>query len=166
MKEIQLTRGYVALVDDEDYEAALEGTKWYSKVYRRKDGTVSGVYAIRNTPNSGHDGSKQLLHRFVLDIITPNVEVDHKDGNGLNCQKKNLRVAEHVQNSQNRGANTNNTSGFKGVSWVKATHNFGAYITAEGKHRSLGRYATAAEAAKAYDEAALQFFGEFAKTNF
>jgi hypothetical protein len=92
----------------------------------------------------------------------PGERVDHRDGDGLNCRRQNLR---HVTNSLNQ-ANKHHVwsaSKFKGV--TKRATRWRAYITVDGKFRSLGSHATAEEAARAYDKAAREAFGEFACTN-
>lgn len=156
MKEIQLTQGKVALVDDEDFDrvnmfnwhACLNRHVWYA---RRSE--WPSLKAVR-------------MHSFVLALhgSSGSVQIDHRDGNGLNNQKSNLRVATRAQNQINRGLPCNNTSGFKGVyrkgrSWVARLHYNGSKI-------SLGSYADPAEAARAYDRKARELFGEFAWLNF
>jgi len=91
------------------------------------------------------------------------LSIDHVDGNGLNNQKANLRVASHAENCANRRINRNNTSGFKGVS--KNKERWQAYIRVAYRQIHLGYFDTPEEAAEAYDRAAIAYFGEFAKTN-
>ena len=93
--------------------------------------------------------------------------IDHKDGNGLNNQKLNLRKCTILQNTQNRRKTDNKTSSiFKGVSKTKGRNKFSAYITINKKRKRLGQFVSEIEAAKAYDKEAKQAFGEFAKLNF
>lgn len=104
------------------------------------------------------------MHQFIIN--TPKgLEIDHKDGDGLNNQKINLRVCNRNQNGANLRKNKRNTTGFKGVYLNKLRKTFQAYITPNRKHVYLGAYATVEEAALAYDESAIKHFGEFAKTN-
>ena len=90
------------------------------------------------------------------------MQVDHKNRNGLDNRRDNLRLATHGQNLAN--SKTHSESGFKGVE--KNKHRFYASISIDGKTKKLGGYDTPEEAARAYDEAALEQFGEFARINF
>jgi hypothetical protein len=94
-------------------------------------------------------------------------EVDHINGNTLDNRRSiNLRLSDHRRNSGNRGPNSNNTSGFKGVSFDKESGKYSANIRDHGKQKKLGRFPTAELAARAYDRAAVEVFGEFAWLNF
>ena len=163
MKEIQLTQGYVALVDDEDFERCMEGPKWYSQVHRRKNGSVRTVYAQRRVRREDGTRTSQYMHRFILGVTDPKVQVDHKDHNGLNNQKYNLRPATSAENAHNQCISTDSSSGCKGVHW--SDQKWVARIMIDGKRRQLGRFVSIANAKKAYDSAALKYFGEFALTN-
>jgi hypothetical protein len=157
--EIPLTQGKVALIDDGD--AHLAAHKWYAA--RRR----STWYAVRKTTrrDPGCCGRTLLLHREVLRAL-PGVEVDHKDGNGLDCRRENLRIATGAENTRNQRRRRDNTSGFKGVVWAKRKRYWRAEIHANGKRRSLGCYKRPDDAARAYDAAARGFFGVFAALNF
>jgi hypothetical protein len=156
MKEIKLTQNKVALVDDEDFER-LKGFHWYT----RKTGNLFyAVYKIKKSQKS----TTFYMHRIILQVLT-GVPVDHVDGNGLNNQKVNLRLCTHQENMQNRKTQKNNKSGLKGVSWHKNEEKWRAVIKAEGKYKHLGYFPTKELAALAYNEAAVKYFGEFARTN-
>jgi len=158
MKEVSLTQGYVALVDDEDY-ARVSAYKW--RVMPQDNAT----YALRTT-SKAEGRESQLLHRFILGL--PNgkfPEVDHEDHDGLNCQRLNLRVCNRTQNNGNT-RKSSGTSQFKGVYWHKGNKRWAAAIKKECRNIHLGSFIDEVEAAKAYDKAAIEYFGKFAFTNF
>jgi len=104
------------------------------------------------------------MHRVILGITAPEVEVDHQDNDGLNNQRLNLRCTS-TQNPHNSKMRADNTSGFKGVSKYKPTQKWRAGIMLKGKSINLGYFLTPLEAAKKYDQEALKLFGDFALTN-
>jgi hypothetical protein len=108
-----------------------------------------------------------LAHRVIWTIVNgrwPEKHIDHIDGDKTNNKIKNLREATISQNLCNRGANSNGTSGYKGVSFHKKNLNWCAYITLNRKRKFLGSFDTPQKAHKAYCEAALKMHGDFAKT--
>lgn len=158
MKEIPLSKGYVALVDDDDYERVSQ-FKWHAEVQRHT------VYAKRNLRRGGGGRTPERLHRFIL-RPPDGIAVDHIDGDGLNNRRENLRLATTNGNSQNRRKQTNNTSGYMGVSWHKVRGKWRAEIRVGGRAKHLGYYECPTEAAKARDKAAFELHGEFASLNF
>lgn len=161
MKTILLMHGYVALVDDEDYERVMT-RKWYA--LRQTDGLV---YVASNAIPRRHLSAARL-HTFVMSG-NAGLEIDHKNDNGLDCRKENLRLATHTQNSRNRRRHKNNRSGFKGVYRKKQHYGrqpFVAQIRADKKKYHLGNFDCAEMAARAYDAAAQRLHGEFARLNF
>lgn len=112
------------------------------------------------------------MHRFLfgLQSFEPTVKpgrwplVDHRNGNGLDNRRSNLRLATQAQNMSNRGRPTNNTSGYKGVS-AGRLGGWRAYITSRGKRLDIGTFASKEEAAEAYNAKALELHGEFARLN-
>lgn len=151
--EIPLANGRgVARVDDGD-AGLVAGFRW----------RLSGGYAVAW---SGCRPNRVVvaMHRLVLSA-PPRVEVDHRDRDKLNNRRSNLRLATTRQNHGNVGRQSNNTSGYKGVCWVPR-RGWVANISDHGRLRHLGYHATAEAAARAYDRAALDVFGEFASLNF
>lgn len=160
MKIIFLNQNKIALVDDEDYEY-LNQWKWSAYLDHNK------WYAIRTIKLENNKQKQIKMHRLIMQA-KENQEIDHEDGDGLNNQKYNLRIATHQQNLFNRGKNKNNTSGFKGVRLDKRVklRPWQAIIKINYKWKHLGMYETAEEAAMAYDQAAKELHGEFANLNF
>lgn len=154
-REIPLTRGMVALVDDEDY-GWLSQWKWY----------YSGRgYVCRNVRR---DGKNVLLpmHRVIMGEPV-GLEVDHKNHNKLDCRRANLRIATHAQNQQNgKKQKTNTSSRYKGVSRHRRTTRWVGGIGYRGRWTYLGVFLTEEDAARAYDAKACEYFGEFACLNF
>lgn len=150
MKEIKLTQGKVALVDDGDFNYLNQFT-WY--VHKQRTGSH---YAYNNIKRKNIAIS---MHRLIMDT-PPSMDVDHIDGNGLNNQKNNLRNCTRSQNNANRKP----IGKYKGVSYP------GKYIRAkiniDRKSIHIGYYKTDKLAALAYDKKARELYGEFAYLNF
>lgn len=116
----------------------------------------------------GTDGSL-IAHRLAWLIFygeLPDCHIDHIDGNKENNAISNLRACSHNQNQHNQTKRKNNKSGYKGVSWMKNCSRWQAQICLNKKVRHLGTFKSAEDAARAYDAAARDIHGEFAKTNF
>lgn len=160
MKEIPLTKGKVALVDDEDYER-LVAFKWQATCNSRK----RRWYATCNINLPNGQQTKTRMHRFILNA-PKDLQVDHQNGDGLDNRRNNLRLATNSQNQQNRSLSPSSTSGFKGVSFHRGWNLYRARIYLDRKQISLGYFADARSAAIAYDASARKLFGKFAKTNF
>lgn len=105
------------------------------------------------------------MHRAILRPAYGS-EVDHVNGNGLDNRRDNLRACVRTQNNGNRRLSGLNASGYRGVSWDARNDRWRADIRAFGVARNLGRFTDAAQAARAYDAAARDMFGEFARPNF
>ncbi len=153
MREFVLTQGKATFVDDEDV-VVMSQYVWYA-AYRPRD--------RRWVVQACSAGRTLYLHRVLVGASDEQV-VDHRDGNPLNNQRSNLRIATPLGNSRNARRAARNGSGFKGVSQDKSL--WRARITICGKTVSLGHFPSADIAAVAYDEAARAAFGEFACVNF
>ena len=158
METITLTQGQFALVDDCDFEKVNQ-FKWCA----HKGLKNHTFYAYRNTPYVAGHRTQQLLHRFILGVDDSTIEVDHKNRDGLDCRRHNLRVATHSQNQGNRKLGDKSASGFKGVSWQDSQ--WVTRISINGKTKWLGYSNDKVTAAKKYDAAAIEAFGDFALTN-
>ena len=219
MQKIKLTKGYFALIDDEDHDLVSQfewfvygkerlryaGSREYIEhagikkpeefqpdlIFRR--GRQFGAKRCsewiprlsrqcRRYPLKGTDlcnvhfygqySTKLVIvpmHRLKMNALN-GIEVDHLNGNGLDNQRANLRLCNHQQNSANRRMNINSKSGYKGVNRLSQIKPEGrnpwrATIRVSGLKIHIGCFATRDEAARAYDEAALEHYGEFALTN-
>lgn len=157
MKTIPLTQGKVAIVDDEDYEW-LNQWKWYTIKNRHY------FYAVRNIGKYPHQ-KRIRMHRQILNCPLGK-QVDHKDHNGLDNRKTNIRTCSRTENIRyQRPQRRNKSSKFKGVYWLTKRKLWRAHIKYQGKTVYLGRFHNEIEAAKAYDKATKQYFGEFACLN-
>jgi hypothetical protein len=165
MKEIPLTHGKVALVDDCDFEW-LNQWGWSTETYKLKNRTI--YYAARNAYLGGGKANpiqKHIkMHRLIAAEIGVDV-VDHKDGDGLNNQRINLRPSTRAQNGQNRRKAPGCKSKFKGVSWIGRIQKWQAAICVNKKGKYLGVFSLESDAAIAYNNAAIEHFGEFALLN-
>ncbi len=153
MKRISLTQGKFAIVDDEDFEK-LSKYRWYA-------------YKVGNTFYAGRNFNKRpnqrriSMHRFIMK--TPDgMDTDHRNMNGLNNQKHNLRICTKTQNNQHRKPDKNSSSKYKGVCWQRNSKKWQAHC----KRIYLGLFSNEIEAAKVYDKAAQRLYGEFAYLNF
>jgi hypothetical protein len=179
-KEIQLwlnrdeLSDKVAIVDDEDYDKVMSAiskrAKWYYHLNK---------YAVNGD-------RRKSIHRVVMDA-PKGMDVDHVNGNGLDNRKENLRICTRSQNMMNQKLKSHSVSGYKGVQYEpfirqkytskktgittvresKLSKPYRAYIgNGKGGHITLGRYATAEEAARVRDKKALELHGEYAYLNF
>lgn len=143
---VQLASGEVATIDASD-APIVDAWNWSVQ-----QGTNGVLYATRGPVK---------LHNAIMKPPTGLI-VDHRDGNGLNCRRRNMRLATQQQNCWNRRRSSANTSGFKGVCFRKDRGTWLAVF----KGKKIGTFSSAIEAARAYDAAALAAWGEFAFLNF
>lgn|SRR3990167_4423269 len=153
MPMIKLNKGLETVVDDDDYPD-LVSHRWYLDI---------GGYAYR-TVNSLKRASL-FMHRVIM-LAPPGIEVDHINGDKLDNRKENLRLCSHAENMCNRKLPSNSTSGYKGVSWYPPYNRWCAKIKKDRRSITLGYFDTAELAARKYDQAAIELFGAFARTNF
>ena len=158
MKEILLTKGYVAIVSDEDYDRVAK-YKWHCITAGRKGSKRH--YAVRKVRDENGKQHNQYMHRFILEVTERSVDVDHRNGDTLNNTRENLRACTRSQNAMNRYHRVVNKTGFRGVMYVRSIDKYRASITAQGKHYYIGVFPTAAEAGAAYTSKAKELFGEF-----
>lgn len=153
MKIIPLSQGKFAKVDDEDYERLML-RKWHWNI---RGYAISSTYINRKV-------GCLYMHRVIMN--TPEgMQTDHINGDKLDNRKENLRVCTSAENKANKGKQSNNTAGYKGVCWQKYAKKWQAQIKANGTLRYLGLFDTAKEAARAYNEVAKEIHGEFARLN-
>lgn len=148
------------LVDDEDYDYLMQW-KWYLRKGKRT------FYAVRGKRENGKYIS-HLIHRFILKITDPKIIIDHKDHDGLNNQRANLRLVSCADNNKNQLSHANTTSQYLGVCIRKRKTliKWEANISCNKKFYYIGVYDDEKDAARAYDVRAKELFGNFANLNF
>lgn len=153
---IPLSSRHTLLIDEGDVEL-ISKYKWYAQVdYRSAQRTV---YAV-----TGHAATTLSLHRLLMGS-PKNALVDHRNGNGLDNRRRNLRLCTSSQNQANARVRSDNSSGYRGVTWHRKSAKWNAYISVSGKRKHLGLFVDPWDAAEAYNAAALEVFGEFARLN-
>lgn len=167
MKQIPLNvvRGknkgkYFALVDDSEFTLVMKHHWHFHNVPKGHT-----AYAVTNVSYPSGKRSLITMHRLLMKF-PKGKDIDHIDGNGLNNQRSNLRIASRGQNLCNRGKQSNNTTGFKGVSFNKHLRKYDSEITFRGKKFKIGHFTDKIDAAVAHDLWARDIHGEFAFTNF
>ena len=157
MKEITLTQGKIALVDDEDFER-LNQYSWCAISQDHRWYAARGVF-IENKWKT------MLMHREIMNASN-GVKIDHRNSHGLDNQKYNLRVATSQQNAQNiKNSHKDNKYKIKGVSWNRQHKKFEARIRVNGKKLLLGLFNVLGDADSAYRIAEEKYFGEFTRGN-
>lgn len=148
---MKVTDGAITFLIDEIDADLVEGYNW----------ALVGKY-IYVTVEERHPQPlyREIAKRLGLSLAN---DIDHKDGNPMNCKRDNLREATRSQNQANRKLQCNNTTGFKGVTKFKGRNKWFSKITVDGKHIHLGSFDTPEDAHAAYCKAATKHFGEFAR---
>ena len=176
---------FTVLYDAEDHDKASDH-RWYVRLdsnhkfyvytsilhpdggwYYRPGGSVACSSRGKRDRRGERERSRTSLpmHRLIMDA-PKGMDIDHINGNPLDNRKSNLRICTRAENMRNRGAQKNNTSGYKGVGWCKHRKKWHAQIKHNGKQIYIGRYKDKEEAARAYDAKAKELHGEYAHLNF
>ncbi|MCY7423508.1 HNH endonuclease [Bacillus amyloliquefaciens] len=151
--KIQLSKGKVALVDADMFDYLNQWSWFYHE----------NGYAMRSYRKDGRY-RKDRMHRVVVNAPS-GFDVDHINGNKLDNRRENLRIATRSQNNANKRMQSNNTSGYRGVNWHKQRRKWVAKIQVDRKSIHLGLYEKKEDAARAYNKAAVLYYGEFAQLN-
>jgi len=151
MKEIILTKGFVTVVDDEDFEW-LTQRKWHACI-----GNRGKVYA--RSRNGGR--TKIRMHQLIMNP-PDGFCVDHIDGNTMNNQRSNLRICTQAENGRNSRINKTHSTGFKGVYQAKSGR-YIAHILSSGRLKHLGTFDTPEEAYEVWCMTAKELHGDFAR---
>lgn len=162
MKQIPLTQGLIALVDDEDFEDVSK-YNWHAKINKK----TGREYAMRWNIYRDKDGVKKknpvYLHWHVMGGKREGFQIDHVSRDSLDNRKENLRWATASQNSYNKKSKVGK-SGYRGVHIVQ--WGYQASVSINGKRTHIAYSKDPLVCAKAYDEAAKKHYGEFAMLNF
>lgn len=157
---IQLSRGMNALVDATDLEW-LGGRKWCATI-------CNGRFYGKATGRTPGKRDRPYLHRYIMEMTGSSVQVDHRNRDTLDNRRTNLRpatVGQNRSNSRKKFWRGGKSSEFKGVSWHKRTSRWRAVIVKDKRQRELGLFDSEADAARAYNRAAMEMHGEFARIN-
>lgn len=154
----------MARVDDDDLARVLLYRWWLLKPPRSY--TMYAWSQVREDQRCGECGQRKIITLRMHSLITGWDYVDHEDGDGLNNQRYNLRKADQALNEAAKHKTPlPRSSRFKGVCWDKAKGRWAAQITIDKKNRNLGRYVAEEDAARAYNAAALEAWGNFSRLN-
>ncbi len=163
MKQIQLSQGKFALVDDDMFDY-LSQWKWHAQ--RKISGDYYAVRGVWGKKTNGKSSvSKILMHRVIMNVYERTQYIDHKNHITLDNRKENLRIVTPSENNKNRRSAKNSTSRFLGVSFRNDKKRWVAQIKIDGKVKYLGYFDTEIQAALKYNEAAIIHHGQFANLN-
>ena len=152
MKQIPLTQGKFAIVDDADFEW-LNQYKWCLSYWG---------YAVSRTSKKLGKQKTIFMHRLILGV-PKGMDTDHVNGNRLDNRRANIRACSRTQNNRNKPVQKNNLTKFKGVCFRPEKNRWRALIMANRKRVELGLFKTAEEAHAAYCAAAKKYHGEYAR---
>lgn len=156
--EIELTNSTAkCLIDECDFEL-VSRYKWYEVA-------TQWVSYARSTSRTKETGNQELMHRLIL-RPKHGEEVDHKNSQGLDNRRENIRICTSVDNRGNTRKQHGTSSKYKGVCWDSSKSKWVVHIHRRDKQYFLGYFDDEDDAGKAYDEAAKEYFGEYARTNF
>lgn len=160
MREIPLTQGQFAIVDDGDYDW-LNQYKW--NVLKMNGGNF---YAVRSSLKNGKQYAIYMT-RFILGLeFGDSRQADHQNHNTLDNRRDNIRICTPLQNQRNQKLRSNTSSKYKGVYWDKLKQKWGVQITINRKHKHLGYWIMEEVAALRYDMVAIREYGVFVQLNF
>jgi hypothetical protein len=158
VQRIKLTQDQFALIDDENLEL-INKYKWFTQ-------KIDNRYYVATHIKINNKSTMLYMHRLIMGLKPGDkIEVDHIDHNGLNNRKENLRKVGRKQNAMNSRKKKNCSSAYKGVCFYKRDNLWVAYIMIDYKLIHLGRFINEIDAAKAYDNAAIKYFGANAFIN-
>jgi hypothetical protein len=157
-RRIHLSEGKYALVDQTDFYR-INNLDWFAKE------DFDSIYAVRFFKRHGKNSKLLSMHRFIYNPPAGLV-VDHRNCNGLDNRRENLRPATRSQNTCNTPKRKNTTSRFVGVHFSKKSKKWVAQIKYKGGKKWLGYFDNEIDAARVYDLAAVKYHGEFARLNF
>jgi hypothetical protein len=153
---VQLTKGFHAIIDREDAEVVGK-RNWQASTWSKS----------RTNYAQSSKAPRVKLHRFLWDLwgneATP--EVDHRNGDGLDCRRSNLRAATHAENMRNRRVSSLNKTGFRGVCFDRQSGKFVAQIVVDGRRVRYQHCDTAEQASRFYDDWPRELHGEFSSLN-
>ena len=157
-KQIQLTKGKFAIVDESDFEW-LNSFKWSAA------GEVGHTYASRKCSTDDKTTSIKM-HQLIMGECPIGMVIDHKNGDRFNNQRSNLRFCTTKENNRNRRNKCKRSSIYKGVSWCAPSNKWRVMISNDGKSIRTKMFVNEIDAARQYDIWCTELFGDFSSTNF
>lgn len=149
---------HIVLYDDEDHRLI---SKYHLRIINKNP--KHDTFYVNAALKKKNKWTTIQMQRLIMGF--PNSKIDHKNRNGIDNRKSNLRLATNYQNGSNRVKSYSNTSGYKGVFLFKPTGRYMVQIVVKKKRIYLGYYSNASAAAKVYNQAAIKYHGEFARLN-